>query len=134
MTDEFVRYADENDILLIDAPLKKAVALAVMDEVGNCCVGIDSSKLSSSGEEKVALAHELGHCAKGAFYNPYSPFDLRSRHEYRADCWAFEFLVPKERLDYALSEGNTEMWQLAEYFDLPQFYMEKIVEHYRIKS
>jgi len=38
--------------------------------------------------ELYQLAHELGHCECGAFYNRYSPFDLVGKHERRADCWA----------------------------------------------
>lgn len=130
MINNLFRFADEHDILMVETPLKKAVALAVMDENNNCCIGIDSSKLVKTGEKCVAIAHELGHCEKGAFYNSFTPFDLRSRHEYRADCWAFEHLVSRENLDNAVAQGNTEMWQLAEYFDIPQSYMEKIVRHH----
>lgn len=130
MLDKLYRIAQAEDILIAEDSLKSATAVSVMDEEGNCLIGLNSDKLVSEGDKAVVLAHELGHCIKGAFYNRYSALDLRSRHEYRADRWACEQLVSREDLVCAIRRGNTEIWQLAEHFGIPQSYMEKIVKHY----
>ena len=33
-------------------------------------IALDPSKISSSAEANTLLAHELGHCKTGSFYNP----------------------------------------------------------------
>ena len=73
------------------------------------------------------LAHELGHCVTGSFYNRYAALDVRRRHENRADKWAVKKLLTAEALDEAVAEGYTEMWELAERFGVTQEFMEKAV-------
>lgn len=51
------------------------------------CYIVLSSSLTRVGE-KEALAHELGHCEYGGFYNEYSSFDIRAKAERRADKWS----------------------------------------------
>ena len=91
-------------------------------------VAIDN-RLSGAGE-KVCLAHELGHCITGSFYNIYSPFDVREKHEKRADKWAINKLVPKTRFSAALKEGYDNIYSLAEYFGVTADFMQKAVEYY----
>ena len=76
------------------------------------------------------MAHELGHCKRGAFYNQYSSFDIRSRHEYRADKWAVQQIIPYEELISACESGYTERWELAEYFDVTENFITKAFEVY----
>lgn len=130
MENELLEIADAEDILIVDRKLNNAASMCIVDENQQCLICIDSSKLHGEADAKVKLAHELGHCVSGAFYNIYSPLDLRSRHEHKADSWAFQKLVSHEKLDAAVLKGNTEMWELAEFFDIPQDYMEKIVRYY----
>ena len=80
------------------------------------------------------LAHELGHCETGAFYTPYSPLNVRGRHECRADRWAASKLVPPLELKKALSLGIVELWELAEYFDVTEEFMEKTMQIYCAKN
>lgn len=60
-------------------------------------------------------AHEVGHCATGAFYTE-NTLELRSRMEYRANKWAIKKLIPRDELEEAVKSGYTEVWQLAELF------------------
>lgn len=93
-------------------------------------VAIDVDKINTSQEEKAVLAHELGHCETGSFYNVYSQLDIREKHERRADKRAFQLLVPKSDLDEAVRAGITETWELAEYFDVPCEFMQKAMTYY----
>lgn len=84
----------------------------------------------SEKDEKVCLAHELGHCATSSFYNIYSPFDIREKHEKRADKWAINKLVPKTVFKKALKEGYDNIYSLAEYFGVTTDFMQKAVDLY----
>lgn len=50
-----------------------------------CYIAIDQ-RLNVQ-QEREALAHELGHCEYGGFYNRYSKYDIRAKAERRADKW-----------------------------------------------
>ncbi|MBC2871250.1 ImmA/IrrE family metallo-endopeptidase [Bittarella massiliensis] len=114
-------------VLRLNLPLTKALSLL---ENSTCYIGIDETQFETSAEKKAALAHELGHCKTGSFYNQYSPFDLRERHEVRADRWAIEEIIPRQYFNDAINSGVTEPWELAELFNVPQRFVEKAVEYY----
>lgn len=119
---------DGIDVNYIHCPHSGSISL--MTDEGDCYIGIDESVIDCESEKKVCLAHEIGHCETGSFYNRHSKFDIISRHERRADKWAFEHLMPVEEIAAAYRQGNTEPWQLAEYFDLPQWFVEKAIKYY----
>lgn len=111
--------------------LEKREALSTMDTDGQCYIAIDPDKISSTADEKTKLAHELGHCITGAFYNIYSPWDSRQRHENRADRWAIKKLIPEAELEKAVADGCTEIWELAESFNVTVDFMRKAVSWYK---
>ena len=59
--------------------------------------------------------------------NGVSPYDLISKHEYKADKWAIRRLIPKIDLEEAISAGHTQLWDLAEYFGVTEDFMRKVV-------
>lgn len=124
---ELYRYAREENIAVDWFPLKTRQALSLMDEQGRCYVAIDPDKLTGEADERAKLAHELGHCATGAFYNQYSDFDSRQRQENKADKWAICQVVTEEELDDAVAQGRVTVWELAEYFGIPESLMQKAV-------
>lgn len=94
-------------------------------------IAIDVDKLENSTEEKMCLAHELGHCELGAFYNIFSSFDLKSRQEYKANKWAVKKLIPFEELQEAFENGYTEIWELAELFEVSEQFVHTAIDIYR---
>lgn len=88
---------------------------------------LDTAKLPTQAEEAVALAHELGHIETGSFYDIHSSFDLRSKHEYRADKRAVHILIPKNEFMRALKRGICEVWELAEYFGVTESFIRKAI-------
>lgn len=121
---EFYDLAEFHSIPVMDVPLKGISAMAVC--IGEkCAIGIDYEQSDSIEDEKVKLAHELGHCETGSFYNKYSPVDLISKHEYRADKWAIKELLPKSEMEEAMKNGYVEVWQLAELFEVTEEYVKK---------
>ena len=107
--------------------MKRAESLSMPFPDGTFGIAIDPEKIQSDADEFCKLAHEVGHCVTGAFYNRYSSFDLREKHEHRADRWAVEKAVTLDALDDAVAAGYTEFWQLAEYFGVTEDFMKKAV-------
>lgn len=126
---DLYEYAEEQNINICSADMPKSESMSVMVD-GDCYIGIDPFALKSSSEEKVKLAHEIGHCETGAFYNQYSPFDIRSRHEYRADKWAIKKLIPEDEISKAFADGCRNSYELSEYFSVPQWFMDKALKFY----
>ena len=124
---DIIDQREDIELLTFDLPVTESISMPVGDK---CCIGIDYSKIHNTAEEKEKVAHELGHCMKGAFYNKHSRHDIVSRHEYRADKWACEQLIPKDEMEHALRCGITEVWELAEHFDVPERVVRRAAEIY----
>lgn len=107
--------------------MARAESLSVPLPGGRYGVAIDPGKVRSIADERVKLGHELGHCERGAFYNPYAVCDVRRKHENRADKWAVEHFLSADDLDEAVADGCTEMWELADRFDVTEEFMRKAV-------
>lgn len=76
--------AEFDNISVYSYDLGEYDSLSLLDN-SKCYIAIDPFKIYGEADEKVKLAHELGHCETGAFYNEYSKFDIRAKHERRAD-------------------------------------------------
>ena len=84
-------------------------------------------------DEKVKLAHELGHCETGSFYNRWATCDIRRKHERRANRWAYEKLVPEDELWDAIRQGYREPWELADYFGVTEAFLRHAIAYYRME-
>lgn len=127
---EFYHIARQENIVVDHFALSKREAMSIMDLDGECFVAIDPQRISGEMDERNKLAHELGHCITGSFYNQYSDYDCRQRHENRADKWAVQKLIPVDDLDDAIADGYTELWELAERFGVTEQFMKKAVCYY----
>lgn len=123
--------ADKEGIEVDCFELNSREAISYMDEEGGCYIAIDPFKLRSVAEERSKLAHELGHCVTGSFYNQYAACDLRRRHENRADRWAVERLISRDEFEAAVKSGKTEVWELAEWFGVTESFMKKAICFYK---
>lgn len=103
---------------------------ATIESSGKYAVFCDPKLLRTTAALKECLAHECGHCATGATHHVASPWDLVEKHEYKANRWAIEQFLPYGALCDAMRSGMTESWQLAEYFDLPQEFIERAIHYY----
>ena len=127
---QIYRLAERKNITVDRFALKNREALSIMEDDGACFVAVDPEKIKSEADERTKLAHEVGHCVKGAFYNKYSSFDNRQKHENRADKWAIRYLIPAKDLDSAVAEGCTEVWELAEHFGVTEDFIRKAMCYY----
>lgn len=119
--------AEQQNIEVLSYPMAENQSMSVMMEDGRCFVGMDESVRDGGVQERVHLGHELGHCITGSFYNIYAAIDYRQRHENRANKWAIQTLIPVEELDDAIAEGCTEIWELAERFQVTEAFVKKAV-------
>ena len=83
-------------------------------------VFLDFSKIMTTRLLKGVCCHELGHIATGALHKVDSPYELVERSEYRANRYMAQAFLTEDAFREAFSAGYTELWQLAEYFDLPE--------------
>lgn len=110
-------------------PLTACRSFTVEVEDQSCHIALATGLTSI--QEKECLAHELGHCEYGGFYNRYSQFDIRAKAERRADKWSFLKLVPPGEIKEAAKRGMTEIWELAEAFDVSCEYMQRALGYYK---
>lgn len=119
-------YAERRNIDVDWIPMRRATSLSV--PLGDrYAIALDPWKLGSLAQETVCLAHELGHCETGSFYNQYAALDVRQRHENRADKWAIQHLISVEELDEAVAEGCEDVPALSEHFGVTENLMRKAV-------
>lgn len=128
MTDLFL--AAKNEGITIEyCRLPTNGSISVQDEDGDFVL-MDYSLLTKSAEERVHLAHELGHCVTGSFYSPYSESIVRKKGENKADKWAIQKLITKSSLRRAIKKGYVEIWSLAEYFNVTEAFIRKALSLY----
>ena len=118
--------SDDNiPVLLLDIP--ENGSMCIQADNGQCFIGMDSSMIEDDAIHRVHLAHELGHCKTGAFYNRWAVRDVRQKHEYRADKWAIQKMIPAPELDRAVANGCTTIWELSDHFDVTEDFMRRAV-------
>lgn len=133
-TSELYEIAEKSGTEIICCDLPQTHSASVKTSSGRCFIGIDPFEIETTAEERVHLAHEIGHCETLAFYNAYSPLEIRERYEARADRWAVSKLVPVGELSEALKRGISEIWALAELFDVTEDFMRKAINIYCLRN
>lgn len=117
--------AEQNDIDVDYFPMRQAVSISTPDSIA-----LDVQKIETTKEEAVVLAHELGHCMTGSFYQ-IDTLQTRERMEYRAFKWAVQTVIPLKELLHQLKSGMVESYELAEYFNVTDEFMIKVLEFYK---
>lgn len=123
------RYADAKNITVdcFDLEHIECMSMIFNDEY---FITINPFSLASHSDELVKLAHEIGHCETGCLYDANTPLWVRQKYECAADKWAIKKLIPKDELETAFEEGYTEVWELAEYFDVTEDFVRKAAKEY----
>ncbi len=118
----------EHDGISIDYfPFSKAISMSFPCDM----IAVSSQVTLTQAEELTILAHEVGHCKTGSFYNINNRLDVRAKRERRADRWAIEYLIPIKKLKAAMRAGYTEYWDLAEFFNVTEPFIHKAVDYYK---
>ena len=124
---DLYEYAEDQGIDVDWVPLEQATSLSIPLPDGSYAIAVNPWKLDTLEQETVCLAHELGHCKTGAFYNRWAAQDVRRKHENRADKWAIQRMIPEDALDDAVADGCTDIYSLADRFGVTEDFMKKAV-------
>jgi Domain of unknown function (DUF955). len=131
--DQLYKDAAENNVIIIACPFE-AIASLIQEAGDSAVIGLNTALITSRKAECLLLDHEMAHYHTGTYYTLRSPLQLRSQMEYRADTWMVCDLVPIEELNEALRLGYTEVWDLAEYFDVTEKVIQRAIEIYHNKE
>lgn len=80
-------------------------------------IGVDLRRFDCEAELCAALIHEEGHFLSGAFYVPYSPYQVKAQFEERAKRAAFRKRIPLNELK-ELTRKDLPTWEIAEHFNV----------------
>ena len=119
--------ASAHDHQIYDIKLQETKSFCVEDS-GTCYIALADDL--SQCERKEKLAHEIGHCEYGGFYNIHSRYDVRSRAENRANRWAYINLLPLNEIQQAICNGCSDVWQLADKFSVSPEFMTSCLRFY----
>ena len=116
---DFYNYCKANGVDVIPYAGCPQAGATVRDQ-GFYAVFLDFTKIHSTRLLRGICCHEMGHIATGALHKIDSPYELVERSEYRANRWVTENYLTEDTFRDAFQAGYTELWQLSEYFDLPE--------------
>ena len=132
LTDVYNKISDEKiEVIYYDMRTYDAATVEIN---GNYGIFIDRNKIKNSHDEFMALSHEYGHCKSGATHKLCSPYQLMEQHENRANRAAVHEILPYEKLINAVNKGNTEIWQIAEYLDMPEEFIKMAIDLYELEK
>ena len=126
---DFYTYCEEHqvDVIPYDGSPKPG---ATIRDAGYYAVFLDFTKIKSTRLLRGVCCHELAHVATGALHKVDSPYELAERSEYRAIRWTAEQYLTEESFREAFAAGYTELWQLSDYFDLPEADIQKAMDYW----
>lgn len=81
---------------------------------------LDVKAINNLRQLKGICLHELGHAATGALHKVSSLYETVGRSEYRANRWMAQHYLSVQAFYEAFDAGCRDLWELAEYFDLPE--------------
>ena len=116
---QFYSYCQQNAVDVIPY-MDMPSAGATIRDGENTAIFLDIQAITTLRQLKGICLHELGHAATGALHKVSSPFETVGRSEYRANRWAAQQYLTVEAFYEAFDAGCRDLWELAEYFDLPE--------------
>lgn len=114
----------------VKCPKSKGISLEIEESK---FIGIDRNVFKSEYEERLILAHELGHSLTDGYYTELeNPINVK-RMEHRALKKTVELLIPENELCAQLEEGVT-VFELSEHFSVPEDLIKKALWFYYRKE
>ena len=130
---DFYGYCKENRVEVIPFDRCPQPGATVRDQ-GNYAVFLNFARIRSARLLRGICLHEMGHVATGALHKVSSPYELAERSERRACRWTAEHFLTEEAFREAFQAGYTELWQLAEYFDLPEADIQSALQYWTVSK
>ena len=106
--EQLIKTAQDNDILIVDMRMKGKQGAMSQCTDGMCIIAIDPHKVKSC------------------------PVIPRGRCERRATAWAVTHTFTRRTLIKAIRSGLTELWQLADYFNVTEHFMKDALTYYEL--
>lgn len=126
---QFYDYCRKHHVDVIPFAGSPAPGATIRDR-GAYAVFLDFTKIRSARLLRGVCCHEMGHVATGALHKVASPFEMVERSEYRANRYVAERFLNEEDFRQAFEAGYTEIWQLAEFFELPEQDVRRAYEYW----
>lgn len=122
--DQVRSLAYSKGIEIDDVPMKAIRAMSFSEG----WIAIDSRKFKSEAEYKCELAHEIGHCVTGSFYNIHTRASEKRLSERKANRFAAEMLVPFSELRKAMQRGIILDRLLAQMFEVTVEFIRMVLD------
>lgn len=92
------------------------------------CIWIN--KDMKDDEKTCILAEEIGHyhTSTGDILDQSNIENYKQ--EYIARKWAYEKIVPIENIIFAITDGHSEIWDMAEYLDVNEIFLREALIYY----
>ena len=103
---------------------------ALIELKGSFTVFLNTALQLTDHEIKTALCHEYGHIKTGCTHRLMSDYDLISQHEYKANAYAYQTLMPVSDLIQLFTSGITEPHTIAEALELPEAFVKQGYEYW----
>lgn len=116
---QFYNYCQQNTVDVIPYMDMPSPGATIRDGESTA-IFLDIRAIGTLRQLKGICLHELGHAATGALHKVSSPYETVGRSEYRANRWAAQHYLSVQDFREAFDAGYTELWELTEYFDLPE--------------
>lgn len=97
---------------------------------GFLTIFLDFDQIKSTRLLRGICYHESGHVGTGALHKVSSSPKTVDKAEAKANRWAAEHYLTVEDFRTAFAAGYTELWELAEYFDLPEEDIQKALHYW----
>lgn len=127
--DQVYEKIQNSDIEIFNFGLENIKSVSVEAD-GRYGIFINHKEIEDSNEEFIVATHEYGHCMTGSTHPPYSPLDIISKHEYRADRKAVLDFLPLDKIKSAIKDGCRSAYEFSEYLDVPEQFVIKAFQHY----
>lgn len=115
----FYDYCQQNNVDIIPFDGMPSEGATIRDG-SDYAIFLDFTKLPTLRQIRGVCMHELGHTATGALHKVSSPFETVERSEHRAIRYTAEAYLTADGFRQAFAAGARELWELADYFDLPE--------------
>ena len=126
---DFYYYCENNDVDIIPYLNAPSEGTTIRDD-DYYAIFLDITKLRSIKTYNGVCLHEVGHVATGALHKIDSPYETVERSEYRANRWGYENYLKADEFREAFNAGYTEVWELSDYFDLPEETIRKALSYW----
>ena len=118
--------AYENGITVKEKPLQSSDG-----RIYNNRIAIRES-IETTATKTCVLAEELGHYYTTVGNIIRQDNSNNRKQERLARKWAYEKIVPIEYIHFAISDGHTEIWDMAEYLDVDEEFLKDALIYYGV--